>query len=64
MNFFFLFSELDDRGLILRNLLDVSLPSVCGIFKSGPSGTLQLCGREVEGVEKGAVLQLRRCCHP
>ena len=33
--------RLDDRGLWLRFLLDVSLPSVCSILRSGPSGTLQ-----------------------
>ena len=44
-----MFSELDDRALILRNLLDVSPPSVCGIFRTGPSCTLQHCGREEEG---------------
>ena len=32
---------LDSHGLLLRTLLDVSLPSVCSILRSGPSGTLQ-----------------------
>ena len=32
-----LFSRLDDCGLILRTILEVSLPSVCSIFRSGPS---------------------------
>ena len=41
-----LFSRLDDCGLILRTILDVLPPSVCGIFRSGPSSTLQYCGRE------------------
>ena len=38
-------NNFDDRGLILINLLDVSLPSVCGIFRSDPSGA-QHCDRE------------------
>ena len=33
----------------LRNLLDILPPSVCGIFRSGPSSTLQYCSREEEG---------------
>ena len=34
-----LFSRLDDRGLLLRNLLNVLLSSVCGILRSGSSST-------------------------
>jgi hypothetical protein len=41
-----LFSGLDDCGLLLRNLLNISLPSVCSIFRNSPSVTLQHCGRE------------------
>ena len=37
----FWLTELEDRGLMLRYFPDVSPPSVCGIFRSGPSGTLQ-----------------------
>ena len=39
-----LFYGLEGRGLLLRNLLDVSSPSVCGIFRSVPS-TLRMGGR-------------------
>ena len=49
-----LFSGFDDRGLILRNLLNVSPPSVCGIFRNGLYGTIQHCSREEGGEEKGA----------
>ena len=38
--------RLDDRGHLFRSLLDVLSPSVCGILRSGPSSTLQHCGRE------------------
>ena len=34
-----LLSGLDGNGLGLKSLLDVSPPSVCGILRSGPSGT-------------------------
>ena len=44
-----LFSELDDHGLLLKNLLGVSSPSVCGILASVPSGTLGHCGNEEGG---------------
>ena len=43
-----LLSGLDDHGLMLTNVLDVTPPSVSGIFRSGPSGTLQHCGGEGE----------------
>ena len=39
---------LDDRSLMLRKVIDVSLPSACGIFRSGSSVTLQQCGRGQE----------------
>ena len=44
-----LFSGLDGHGLLLRNLLDVLLPSVCDIFRRGSSkhSTLQQGGRGV-----------------
>ena len=41
-----MFSGLDDHGLLLRNLLGILPPSVCGIFRSGPSSTLQHSSRE------------------
>jgi hypothetical protein len=44
-----LLSGLDDRGQIVRNLLAVSPPSVCDIFRSGASGTLQYCDMEEKG---------------
>ena len=39
-------------GIILRNVLDVLLPSVCSIFRSGPSDNLQHCGRKEGGRRK------------
>ena len=39
-----LFSGHDDRGLILA----IFLTSGCGIFRSGPFGTLQHCSKEEE----------------
>ena len=60
-----LFSRLEDRGLIIRNVLDVSPPYVCGIFRSGLSGKLQhSIGRKGEGKQKEAGLQRQRCCRP
>ena len=59
-----LFSGLDDHGLLLRNLIDISLQSVCGIFRSGPSGTLWHYGREERGQQKGTGLQCCWCCRP
>ena len=50
-----LFSGLDDHGLILRNLLNnISPQSVCSIFRSNPSNTIQHCSWEEVGEEKGA----------
>ena len=49
-----MFSGLDDSGLILRNLLDLSPPSVCGIFRNDPSGTLEHCGKEEGGGGEGS----------
>ena len=40
------FFGLDDRDLILRNLIDILQPSACGIFRSDLSSTLQHCSRE------------------
>ena len=52
-----LFTGFQDRSLVLRViLLDVLPPSVCDIFRSGPSGTLQLRWG------KGVGLQRRRRC--
>jgi hypothetical protein len=42
----------DDRGLLLRNLPDISPPSVCGILRRGPSCSLQHCIREEGGKEE------------
>ena len=41
-----LFSGLNDRSLLLRNLLEVSSSSVYGILRSSPSGTLREEGGE------------------
>ena len=41
-----LFSGLDYHGQLLRKVLDVLPPSVCGILRSDPSDTLQHRGRE------------------
>jgi hypothetical protein len=52
-----LFFRLDDRGLLLRDLLNVLPPSVCSILRSGPSGGEE-GGRRRElddGIEKVGV---------
>ena len=43
-----LISGFDDNGQLLKNLLNVSLPSVCGILRSDSSGT-QHCGKDKGG---------------
>ena len=55
---------LDDRGPLLRNLLDVLPTSVCSIFGSGPSSTLQHCSRKEGQQKKGAGLQPCWSHHP
>ena len=47
-----LFSRLDDRGLILRNILNVSPPSVYSILRNGPSSIIQHCSRKDGGGRK------------
>ena len=48
----FCLTGLEDRGLMLRCFPDVSPPSVCGIFRSGPSGTLQRFLLPLKSAEK------------
>ena len=61
LNKVMLFTGFEDRGLMLRGVvLDVSPPSVCGILRSGPSGTLQL--RSGEGVRFQQILLLGYRC--
>ena len=48
-----LFSRVDDHGRLLRKLLNILPPSVCGIFRSDPSG-IQHCGREEGAGSEGS----------
>ena len=49
----FLLTGLEDRGLMLQYFPDVSPPSVCGIFRSGPSGT-QMAAKRRENIVTSA----------